>query len=160
MGKTGPDLPTYLPQLWQCQPLLSPYAKCPDMATMVVFWMMAGCRCCWSIDPGPVHTVGTGQPSSEAGALWSLLLSPCLIQGPRSSNATAAALPGLPPLIAVCSIHSIFNSPAQPRMPELIQRRTQLLIAVLKILERHLMRALGLASPFPSPSALCYLPVE
>lgn len=159
MGRTGLDLP-HLPQLRQCQPLLSPYAKGPDMTTMVVFRETAGCRCCWSRDPGPGHTVGMGQPSSEAGALWRLLLSPCLIQGPRSSNATAAALPGLPPLIAVCTIHSIFNSPAQPRMPELIQRRTQLLIAVLKILERHLMRALGSASPFPSPSALCYLPVE
>lgn len=90
----------------------------------------------------PGHAVGVGTAKFRGQCpLKRLHLFPCLTQGPRASSATAAALPGLPPLIAVCPIHSIFNSPAQPRMPELIQRRTQLLIAVLKILERHLMRA-------------------
>lgn len=66
---------------------------------------------------------GDSQAQREC-PLKRLCLFPCLTRGPRSSSAAAAALPGLPPLIAVCPIHSIFNSPAQPRMPELIQRRT------------------------------------
>lgn len=88
------------------------------------------------------YTVGVGTAKLRGQCtLKRPYLFPCLTQGPSASNATAAALPGLPPLIAVCTIHSIFNSPAQPTMSALIQRRTQRLIAVLKILERHLMRA-------------------
>lgn len=133
---------THLPQLWQRLPLLLPYAKYQEMTTTAVSRETAGCSCCWSIGPVPGHTVGVGTAKLRGQCtLKRLLLFLCLTQGPRASNTTAAALPGLPPLIAVCTIHSIFNSPAQPRMPELIQRRTQLLIAVLKILERHLMRA-------------------
>lgn len=58
-----------------------------------------------------------------------------------------------------CSMcHSIFNSPAWPRLPEPIQRRALMLIAVLKIPAWLLMRAGGSARPSPSTLAVCRLP--